>query len=464
MRSRLLPVMLFLVVSVLLGLGVPLARSLSDSERQRMFLDRLTMTERLASLAQRPLLTAQDESLGKVLRRYKEVFGVTSLVVDRDGTPVAQGAPAPPLSDAAVKSGLGDALAGRQPESTGTFLPWSDRPMVLAEPVMVDGDVRGAVITVSPTDALRQRVLLWWWLVLAGGLVALILAIMLALPVVQWILRPIRRLDDATGQVVKAVAEGATFQPSTASTGPPELRKLARSFDAMAMSVSEVLAAQRAFVADASHQLRNPLTALHIRLTNLDESVSRDGVEDYAAAVSEAQRLNEVLDGLLTLAKTEASSGVAIEIDASAALEDRVTAWRAVARARDVELCSEIPDGLSVYAVPRAVDRVLDALLDNAVKFTAGHDPSKVEVRAQRSGDMVTIIVRDHGPGIDPSELDRATDRFWRSPAQQNVSGSGLGLSIVRQIVDRSHGDLKIELPDEGGLRISVSLPYQPLT
>jgi signal transduction histidine kinase len=468
MRSRLLPVVLSLVVSVLLGLGIPLALSLSNSEEQRMFLDRLMMTARLASLAQRPLLAGQDELIGTVLRRYEEVYDVASAVLDRDGVPRASAPSGPQLTDPAVRASVAKALAGRQPESTALFLPWEMQPLVLAEPVMVDGQVRGAVVTVSPTGALREQVLLWWSAVLAGGVVALGLAILLALPLVRWILRPIRRLDEAAGRVATAVTWGAAFRPAAMRTGPPELRKLARSFDEMAGRVGEVLAAQRAFVADASHQLRNPLTALSLRLRNLDELVAPEAVADHAAALSEAQRLNDVLDALLMLAKAESASATAVVIDASAALNDRVDAWRPVAAARDVELRAHIPHGLSVHAVPRAVGGILDALLDNAVKFSSAQPPqgtrASVEVTAYRAGAMVIIAVRDRGPGLDESELDRATDRFWRSPSQQNVSGSGLGLAIVRQIVTRSHGSLRLELPGGGGLRILVGLPFHPLT
>lgn len=468
MRSRLLPVVLSLVVLVLLGLGIPLALSLSSSEQQRMFLDRLTMTERLASLAQHPLLDGQGDVIGKVLQRYEEVYGIASRVVDQDGTPAVSTPTQPELADAAVAAAVREALAGRQPEPDDLFLPWEEQPLVVAQPVMADGEVRGAVITVSSTDALRAKILLWWSLVLAGGLVALVVATLLALPVVQWILRPIRRLDEASGRVATAVVKGAAFQPAATNTGPPELRKLARSFDNMATSVTEVLAAQRAFVADASHQLRNPLTALNLRLRNLDEMVVDQAIGDYNAALAEAQRLNEVLDALLTLARTEASSATPVVIDASAALHERLAAWQPVAAARDVELRSEIPDGLSVHAVPHAVDGILDALLDNAVKFSATHESPDmaaiVEVTAYRAGPMVTIAVRDHGPGVEASELDRITDRFWRSPQHQNVGGSGLGMAIVRQIAERSGGGLRLELPDGGGLRISVEFPGHPLT
>jgi len=463
-RSRLLPVVLFLVMLVLLGLGIPLALSISGSDQQQMFLDRLTVTERLASLAQRPLLDDQYDELAKTLQRYSDVYGITSAVSDQDGALRASAPTAPQLSQPAIAAALNDALAGRQPEAGAVFLPWDSDPMVLAEPVMVDGEVRGAVVTVSPTDALRARVLDRWAVVAVGGLLALGLAILLALPVVRWILVPIHRLDEAAGRVAEAVAGEATFSPVALSTGPPELRQLARSFDGMAGTVADVLAAQRAFVADASHQLRNPLTALSIRLRNLEGMVDSDAVEDYAETISETQRLNEVLDSLLALARAEATPTTPVPIDASAALRDRVEAWRPVAAARDVLLDPDIPNGLSILAVPRAVDNILDALLDNAVKYTAGADDPRVEVAARRAGDMVSIAVRDNGSGLDEAQLARATDRFWRSPAHQNISGSGLGLAIVKHIVDRSGGTLRTDLPADGGLRVTVELPYHELT
>ncbi len=460
MRSRLLVIVLFLVVLVVLGLGIPLTFSVASSEQQRLFLDRLTVTERLASLAQRPLLDGQPGALNQVLTRYREVYGISAAVVDPDGRIGAGTATESQLGDPGVEAGINAALAGRRPEPVGWLPPWEGRPLVLSVPVLADGEVRGAVVTVSPTIKFRQRVLVWWSVILAGAAVALGLAILLALPVSRWILRPVRRLDEATGRVAAAVAGGAPFTPVAADTGPSELRKLVRSFDYMAASVVDVLAAQRSFLADASHQLRNPLTALQIRLSNLEEGVSGASADDYEAAVAETQRLNQVLEELLAIARAESASSEPVVTDAGAILRERVDAWRAVAGARDAELRLDAPEELFVSAVPRAVDGVLDALIDNALKFGADSPgPNVVEVTARREADTVVIAVRDHGPGLDRAELTRATDRFWRSASHQNVSGSGLGLAIVQRIVERSGGTLHMELPDDGGLRVLIELP-----
>jgi signal transduction histidine kinase len=100
---------------------------------------------------------------------------------------------------------------------------------------------------------------------------------------------------------------------------------------------------------------------------------------------------------------------------------------------------------------------VLDALLDNALKFTG--DDTMVTVEVHRVDGRVRLAVRDHGPGLQPDELERATDRFWRSAAHQNVRGSGLGLAIVRLLVERVGGTVELALPDGGGLRVAFDVP-----
>jgi signal transduction histidine kinase len=111
---------------------------------------------------------------------------------------------------------------------------------------------------------------------------------------------------------------------------------------------------------------------------------------------------------------------------------------------------------------------VLDAVLDNAVKFSAAGGDVVVHTdlvdgsrggRTDRGGERVLVSVRDHGPGLAPEELERATDRFWRSPLRHNVAGSGLGLAIAQTTLRRCGGELRLDLPDGGGLRVTMVLP-----
>ncbi|MBM7776373.1 signal transduction histidine kinase [Actinokineospora baliensis] len=463
MRTRLLGMVWFLVALLVFGLGVPLALSVAGSEQQKLFLDRLTDTNRFASMAQRPLTDDNTDSMVEELQRYTELYGVAVLVVDQDGNSKVGSARAGEsvrvdLSSEAVRQQVQRALAGRRPVAGALLLPWDDTPLVLAGPVLVDGEVRGAVITVSPTDSIRTRVVWWWVLIAAGGVLSFALALMLAVPVIQWILRPVRRLDEATGSLVAAVVSGRDTEGVGDEQGPPELRKLVRSFDQMAASVGDALAAQRAFVADASHQLRNPLTALKLRLVNLEGHVDLDADDHRVAAAAEADRLNRILDELLAMARAENTGGDLVPVDVDAVVAERVADWRVVADSRDISLEITGSAGSTKAMAPaRGLDGILDALLDNALKFTG--TGSAVVVSVALSPARILVGVRDHGPGLRADELERATDRFWRSSTHQNVPGSGLGLAIVSRIVARAGGDLRLDLPEGGGLRVTVELP-----
>ncbi|GAA3458955.1 HAMP domain-containing sensor histidine kinase [Saccharothrix longispora] len=456
MRSRLLGIVLTLVVIVLVGMGVPLGRGVAQTEQQEMFLDRLTDTTRFASVAQRPFIDDQPWVLESELRRYHELYGIRVALLGRDGQVVASAGVVDVTSEE-VSDLVRGALAGRQPAAPDLIVPWDPSELVLAEPVLEAGEVQGAVVTFSPTSKTRTEVLVWWTVILVASMLVLVAAVFAALPLVRWTLRPVKRLDDATGALLAAVVSGQPAAPVGASDGPPELRQLSRSFDQMAANVGDVLAAQRAFVADASHQLRNPLTALKLRLSNLEGHVVGEGVQHQAAALDETNRLNRILDELLAMARAGAPSVDPVAVDVDRAVAGRLTAWQPAAAAREVHLVLDGEPGGTALVPPRGVETVLDALLDNALKFTS--DGTLVHVDVRRRDGVVRIAVRDEGPGLAPEELERATDRFWRSPAHQNVQGSGLGLALVRQMVERVGGTIRLTSPPGGGLRVEVGFP-----
>jgi signal transduction histidine kinase len=465
-RARLLVIVLVVVGLVAVGLGGLLAWTTAQAAQQGFFTRRLTDTVYLASLVQRPLTEAEAGDLAAVLDRYRQVYGVTVHVVAADGTPFAPSAA--PALDADGRERLDAALAGRRSPPPPLQMPWDGAPLVVAEPVLVDGEVRGAVVTDSPTAALRRRELETWGLITVAVLCALGLGVLVSLPVVRWILHPVRRLDEGTGRVAAAVLAGGAAAPVADDSGPPELRRLSASFDRMAETVTGALAAQRAFVADASHQLRNPLTALRLRLSNVSGHVDAAATDDHVAALEEAERLSTLLDGLLALARTERAAPLA-DVDVDAAVGDRVEAWRPLAEHAGLHLRHDGARGLSVLAPVGAVEAVLDAVLDNAVKFSASSGASSsdgrggsITVRTAARDGHVEIGVRDTGPGIPPDELDRATDRFWRSPAQSNVEGSGLGLAIAVRTLELAGGTLRLERPEGGGLRVVARLPGSP--
>ncbi|MFC4145015.1 HAMP domain-containing sensor histidine kinase [Micromonospora mangrovi] len=453
MRRRLVISYLLLMVLVLLALETPLAATLTSRETDRVRADRLADATRFASLAGPALRGGGPGPLAGELGAYDDLYGIGAAVVDRDGRTVVASTGWRP--GRGTESALDTALAGQQFSGPDSVWPWVDGPLVVAVPINDGGEVLGAVVTATPADKVRRTVTAWWLLLAVIGLIAVSACLSTAFALAGWVLRPVTELDAVTHEIAEG-DRGARVRPRL---GPPELRRLAASFNNMADVVSDVMDRQRAFVAHASHQLRNPLTALRLRVEELGPSLSdADGRAEHQLALEETDRLAKVLDALLTLARAEREENQRVTVDAVAVAASRVAAWEPLARRRAVTL-RLVADDAPAYArtVPTAIDQALDALIDNAVKFSGDTGEVTVTVRAADGG--TALAVRDTGPGMTASQLDQATERFWRAPEVQNVDGAGLGLTIVAVLVDASDGRLTMRSQEPRGLVAELWFP-----
>jgi len=464
MRRRLTISYVVLLVLVLAALEVPLAIALTTRDSQRMALDRLADAVSFATVAEVAITGGdRDEAtteppasdwaaLRNQLVRYEEMYGIAALVVDREKRTVAASREGLTLDTAEARRERDNALAGDQPDASRTVWPWRDEPMVVAAPIGSGGETLGAVVTISPADRLRAQTGRLWLALAGGGLLALAVFILAALALARWTLRPIAELDAA----VHDIAGGDYGARVPAAGGPPELRRLATAFNEMVGTVSDVLDRQRAFVSHASHQLRNPLTALRLRVEDLSEAVPGD---EGRTALQETDRLSEVLDSLLALASAERGNFGLETVDADAVAADRITAWLPLAEQRGVALRRvPSPRQVLVRAVTTAVDQALDVLIDNALKYGA----TSVTVSVRPSDDGVTVHVVDDGPGLSEEQRRLATERFWRAPTSQNTIGSGLGLPIVAVLVGTSGGTLDLRPAEPHGLEAVLLFPAEP--
>ncbi|MDI5973064.1 HAMP domain-containing sensor histidine kinase [Streptomyces sp. SL13] len=465
MRSRLLPLLLVLMAAVLLALGLPLAASLAVAQQQKLVIDRIDDTARFGALAQYVAPgaavdggTPDDASdrlatLSSELDRYEDLYGIRVGVFYRDGTAMAA-APRNWRTRAQITAdqAFQEALAGRRSHNPRQVWPWQPSRITVASPIVRDGDVVAVVLTESPTGAMRSVVLRDWLIIAATELAATILAVVAAVRLTGWVLRPIKVLDRATHDI----ATGRLASRVAEAGGPPELRLLARSFNEMADNVEQALEQQRAFVADASHQLRNPLSALLLRIELLGLELP-EGHEEMGSVREEGKRLATVLDDLLGLALAEHTVALPQLTDVAALAAERVAAWSPAAAQRDVALTRTGAVAVTGWADPVTLSSALDAVVDNAVKFTPPGAPVTVAVAAR--GEAVTVTVTDSGPGLTEDELTRVGDRFWRSPRHQNVSGSGLGLSIARILLRQAGGSLAFAPHTPHGLRVTVTVP-----
>ncbi|WP_371662947.1 ATP-binding protein [Streptomyces sp. NBC_00280] len=464
MRTRLLPLLIVLMAAVLLALGIPLAISVAAAQQQKVVVDRIDDTARFAALAQfvtdRPtgsrVKDADTDERGETLQRelesYYDVYGIRSGVFYRNGVPMANAPTDWYLPETGeVRDAFAEALLSRRSHDPQQVWPWQRHRLVVASPVIRDGDVVAVVVTDSPTGQMRSRTLHGWIVIGAGEIAAMLLAVGAALRLTGWVLRPVRVLDATT----HSIATGSLKSRVAVAGGPPELRRLARAFNEMADNVEDVLEQQRAFVADASHQLRNPLSALLLRIELLALELP-EGNEEIASVQTEGKRLAEVLDDLLDLALAEHAEADLVLTDIGALTAERVAAWTPLAEAKGVRLVGDCP-ATTAWADPVTLSSALDAVIDNAVKFTPEDECVRVSVAS--NGSTSTVVVTDGGPGLTDDELVRIGDRFWRSGRHQNVKGSGLGLSISRVLLAAGGGTISYDHHEPHGLKVTVRVP-----
>lgn len=447
MRRRLLLVSLSLIGLLLLALMVPLIATYASDRTQAMFVSRLGDVTRFAVVAEDALETGLAEELNVDLERYVDVYGGSVLVVDADRQVVAQ-AGAEAVGDAPeVQETIDRALSGAGSHPPDTVWPWSGDDVVIASPVGRDAQVLGAVVVVAPTSAVKGSIALGLaWLVAAGLVVVLLMVFGAVVPFVGWILRPVHDLEHAA----KDLADG-DLSSRAHELGPPELRHLARSFNAMVDNVEMSQRQQRELVADAAHQLGNPLTALRLRVENLAATGSPQAAVE--PVLEETDRLSSIVESLLRLSQVGARRVAPVEVDVAGIVRERCAMWEPVFTRLRVDL----PDRALALSSPDVVEVVLDSLLDNAAKF-APDSPVEVTVTCSAPAGRVEVRVRDHGQGLHPDDVAKVGARFFRGRQHQNVPGTGLGLAIVRARVDDLGGSMVVSTPSDGGLEVTVTL------
>ncbi len=274
------------------------------------------------------------------------------------------------------------------------------------------------------------------------GLIVLGIGLIAALVVAGQLTRPLRGMT----RTAERIAAGDLDQRVDPS-GSSEQVALANSFNEMTGRLSESLRSQRQFVADASHQLRTPITGLRLRLEeaqamllSTESGATAQAAAEMKAATGEVDRLAQVVSEMLTLSSVGERRSRPTRVDLFELTSDAVERWRGQAERRLVGLrASSAAGGLAVCAREDA-ERALDALIENAIHYSPEH--SSVEVRAAE----MEIAVIDHGPGISPDEVEAVFERFHRGRSgRAGPGGTGLGLAIARGLARSWGGDVVLQ-------------------
>jgi signal transduction histidine kinase len=242
---------------------------------------------------------------------------------------------------------------------------------------------------------------------------------------------------------------------------PDELAPLASSLNALLERLRSSLDSQRAFVADAAHELRSPLTALKLQLELLRRADDAEAREAARRAIGEGiARASRLVEQLLALARSEPDAELPLErVDLVAIARQAIDDSRAFAGSRSVTIELIAAGEASVSGDPVALGLLARNLVDNAVRYSP--PGAHVEVRVREERPNVALEVDDSGPGIPESEHARVFDRFYRR-AEATESGSGLGLAIVRSVASAHGATIRLGRSALGGLEVVASFPATP--
>ncbi|ONI83580.1 two-component sensor histidine kinase [Saccharothrix sp. ALI-22-I] len=438
-----------LVLVAIAAFTVPVAFTLTD----QLYTDEENSARREAKVA--ALLLASDhapsrQALARLVDAYQDqtlgrldVLTAERTAVDPMPLPVAVDDPA-----------FTDALNGQE------YLEWRHADALQAEGLVLavpakapDGTVVGAIRISYPSAPVINRLWQIWGFRAALAVTVLIVAAVVGVLLARRLTRPLRELNSMAGRL-----RDGDLTARVAETGPPETRTLAGTLNTATETIGTLVGSQRAFIGDASHQLRTPLTALRLSLDNIADGVEDPFVrEDVDHATAEVVRMSRLVNGLLALARAESTVATPEPMRIVDVVADRFDTWRAAADEHGIRLRHDAADpDLRALAGHGHLEQVLDNVLSNALGVSP--DNATITVVSRRKADKAVIDVIDQGPGLPAADRQRAFDRFWRGPGLTGRSGSGLGLSIVKQLVTDDGGTVSLHEPETGGLCVRIVL------
>jgi two-component system, OmpR family, sensor kinase len=452
LRLQLLAAFAYVLLLIIVALEVPLALNLArriDAEVKNEAAGQAFVVAASASGRME-----QPKRLAQVVRTAGNDLGGRVIVVDAprgrllaDSTVgVTQSLP----YATAARPELGTALRGLRAQGERHSDTLGQDLLYTAVPVTNNGHVVGAVRVTQDLAAVHHRVRRAVLALIAIGAFALVLGLTLAWFLAGSLSRPLRRLASTARDV-----EAGDLEARAEVTGAKEQREVAAAFNDMAERLGTVLAAQREFVANASHQLRTPLTGLRLRLESARAKASRGAEPELEAAELEVERLARLLTSLLTLAREGDKPGPAQPVSLARAAERAHERWAAAAErdGRELELVGS--DDVTIMASDEDLAILLDNLIENALRYS----PTRVAVDWGRDGKEAWLAVLDEGPGLSPGEETSLFSRFARGSAGNSRPGTGLGLAIVQTLAHRWRGSASLANRLEGGTRAEVRFP-----
>ena len=459
MKRKLISAFLVLMLFSLAVQDIPLVIYLRSTELERV----TTTLERDAFIIAGRSEEYLDETpstqyayLNNILSSYSKGNGSRVIVTDSDGLVVATSDSLSTIGDSSVdRPEVVEALNGTVAAGVrfSSFLNYEI--LYVAVPILSRSETVGVVRITIPYAVVKREIDNRIKVIGAVGGLTLALASLVGLLLALSISRHLSKLRDVTDEF----SHGDLNVRADESGGESEIRTLAKSFNVMASLIEKLVAEQRAFASDASHQLRTPLTALQLRLERCLEMMETDpegATQRLEAAMDEAHRLQLLVEGLLILSRSDNTENLKLEtVDAVSISMERLNHWEPLASENKVQLLLDGPEHAGILALPGVLEQVIDNFIDNALE--AVEPGTSITLKIIPSDELTKISVIDQGPGIPAENLPKVFNRFWRG--RSDSQGTGLGLAIVDRLTRASGGHAELVNLDPVGLSADAYFP-----
>jgi signal transduction histidine kinase len=446
-RVKLGSVIVFAVAVTILVMYIGIGFAVRHSERDRQFRELLVEAQTISALG----FSASGRPSVALLRAIADRPDVV-VVVDSEARTLVGRFPVPSTVGRSLAGNIDSGILGNE-EYLG--VPITRSGIVIGAVYLahrVEGE--GLIGAIRSTEDFVRSV--WWQLLLAGAIAAFI-ALFLARILARGMTQPLRDMAHAAG----AMARG-DYRQRVRARSRDEVGQLAAAFNRMAGEMEGLERLRRDLVANVSHELKTPISALRARLENLLDGVEEPDPVLIGVMLQQTERLSRLVDQLLDLSRLE-SGDLPLEIEPVqlASLVERVVGEVEVARGdRRISVRNLVPDDLPpVEADRERIHQVLFNLVDNAFRFTS--PGGEVTVRATRGDGSCEVSVEDTGPGIPPEHLPLVFERFYRvDPSRSREDGgTGIGLAIARSVVEAHGGRIWAESRVGVGSRFRFLLP-----
>lgn len=440
-----------MLVLAVVSLGVPLALSLRDRVNAEVRSQALSQADVVAATSAALLSPPSSKDLEALARSSGATVRGRVLILDARGQVLADSASNSTLASSySSRPEVASALRGKAVQTQRNSHSLGESILATAVPIIYRARTIGVVRITQSVTAVQHAVSSTVAKLALVAATVLLLGLLAGALIARQIAQPLRRLESAARRIA-----GGELSARAVVEGSSEQRSLSASFNEMADRNQRLIAAQREFIADASHQLRTPLTALRLRLEEASALAGEEAVSaELMAGTAEVDRLAAIVDELLVLSRAEDRELEGELVDLPDAARRAVLRWNAAAASLRITLRALDEGGGSAWCARADLDRALDVLIENALHYSLPGGEVTIADRDRR------IEVRDRGAGLAAGEEELVFERFHRGHAgRQGPPGSGLGLAIARTLARAWRGEARLVNRLGGGAVAILEFP-----